>query len=145
MYRVLNGLQDFTTGIAGTNFGKTMTKERAKELLPIIKAFSEGMEIQSSPENEENWETVYNPLWVELRKYRIKPESKYRPFNNAKEFIEALNKHGGWMRVKNANFYFIPLEVGFDSITSYTSTVHSYCDVLDRFVFYDGTPCGVEK
>lgn len=122
-----------------------MEREQAKELLPIIQAFAEGKEIQCISEGEEDWCTIKHPTWNKSIKYRVKPEPKYRPFNNAKEFIEALNEHGGWMRAKHSSVYFIPLRVKFDSIASTTSTVYLYSDVLACFVFYDDTPCGIKE
>lgn len=49
-----------------------MTKERAKELLPIIQAFAEGKKIQVNNYNE--WYTVDSPEWNDNYNYRIKPE-----------------------------------------------------------------------
>ena len=59
-----------------------MNRERAKELLPIIQAFSDGEEIEfCSPENisgpQTEWESVQeNPNWHTAYKYRIKPKSR---------------------------------------------------------------------
>ena len=49
-----------------------MNRERAKELLPVIKAYSEGKVIQcwSAP----NWIDMDYPTFVENSEYRVKPE-----------------------------------------------------------------------
>lgn len=67
-----------------------MNRQQAKELLPIIQAFAVGKTIQYNCENE-------NPQWIDVQpnekvdfsqrpsRYRIKPETKYRPFKNVEE------------------------------------------------------------
>ena len=58
-----------------------MTRETAKKLLPIIKAFSEGKQIQFF--GGTIWEDR-NTLSFDSdpSRYRIKPEPKYRPFKS---------------------------------------------------------------
>ena len=60
-----------------------MTREEAKELLPIIKAFAEGKSVQFSDEG--NWCKTENPAFASGTMYRIKPEQKYRPFKTQEE------------------------------------------------------------
>ena len=62
-----------------------MTREEAKELLPIIQAFAEGKTIQY--ETREGWIDLdtLNPHSAVLSKYRIKPGPKYRPFTHVEE------------------------------------------------------------
>jgi hypothetical protein len=52
-----------------------MTREQAKELLPIIQAFAEGKEIQSSPDGV-NWFNCSTPTFSPHSGYRIKPEPR---------------------------------------------------------------------
>jgi hypothetical protein len=54
------------------------TRERAKELWPIIKAYGEGAEIEAK-EQKGIWKTIGTPTWVDWLEYRIKPESKPKP------------------------------------------------------------------
>ena len=72
-----------------------MTREEAKNLLPIIQEYSEGKTIKSKCIIDEI------PLWwddddptfnVVDFDYRIKPEPKYRPFANAQECLEEMKK-----------------------------------------------------
>jgi hypothetical protein len=54
-----------------------MTPERAKELLPVFAAFSEGKKIQCRPKNNVNWWTVYPPHVFNFEdgtEYRVEPE-----------------------------------------------------------------------
>ena len=51
-----------------------MTRERAKELLPLITAFAEGAEIQCRRQGTDNQWFTCHPAWVEDQEYRVKPE-----------------------------------------------------------------------
>ena len=55
-----------------------MTPERAKELLPVIQAFSEGKEIECRIINSNNkWTVNVAPTWHPQIEYRIAPEKKW--------------------------------------------------------------------
>ena len=65
---------------------KTMTREEAKELLPIIQAFAEGKTIQyyDSLMDIADLEDCENPDFENLTyQFRIKPEPTYRTFKDA--------------------------------------------------------------
>lgn len=69
-----------------------MTREEAKKLLPIIRAFSEGKKIQWLKPDSDEWIDVVGGDNVDFEgltefdvAYRIKPEPKYRPFKNTEE------------------------------------------------------------
>ena len=67
-----------------------MKRTNAKELLPIIKAFSEGKTIQYS-NNDKKWVDIESPSFnYEPSLYRIKPELKYRPFKSVEECWEEM-------------------------------------------------------
>lgn len=80
-----------------------MTREEAKELLPIIQAFAEGKTIQYYSE-ENGWIDWLN--FVNFNEppstYRVKPEPKYRPFKNQEECWNEMLKHQpfGWLKEK---------------------------------------------
>lgn len=115
-----------------------MDKEQSKELWPIIKAFAEGKPIEVFINNQ--WvnlpeDTDLRPMTTE---YRIKPEPKYRPFKDAKECWQEMQKHKpfGWVEYKDKK--------------SYTT----YCDVndncafnldFDDYIFVDGEPFGIKE
>lgn len=79
-----------------------MNREQAKELLPIIQAFAEGKTIEirsNSKYNPGEWIETATPTFdIKSHEYRIKPEPKYRPFANAKECWQEMQKHQpfGW-------------------------------------------------
>ena len=75
-----------------------MNRKEAAELLPIIKAFSEGKTIQYRIRDNEtaNWNDIdknYHDFSPYSFEYRIKPEPKYRPFRDAKECLKELSTH----------------------------------------------------
>ena len=124
-----------------------MTREDAKQLLPIIQAFSEGKCIQTKTGS--GWVNMENMSFSGKPKaYRIRPESKYRPFENAEECWQEMLKHQpfGWITSQGAFFYIIYIE---DKLFGYGSAcgtiLHSeFNDVLKSFTFADGTPFGVK-
>ena len=72
---------------------QNMDREQAKYILPIIKAFSEGKTIQWRyiKGNTSLWWDDNNPTFeIGDFDYRIKPEPKYRPFNNARECMKEI-------------------------------------------------------
>ena len=79
-----------------------MTREEAKELLPIIQAFAEGKTIQV--QEDINWCYLGNNADFNLspQRYRIKAEPKYRSFENKEECWQEMQKHQpfGWIKCK---------------------------------------------
>ena len=124
-----------------------MNRNQAKELLPIIKAFSEGKVIQVK-QTTGNWMSYYDIAFNSDPKcYRIKPEPKYRPFMDAKECWQEMLKHQpfGWMKSDNcyynivavSNIDVIIINVCGDSVT------YDFSDALQDNTFADGTPFGI--
>ena len=128
-----------------------MNRDRAKELLPIIQAFAEGKEIEYSMKGINSWIFTSNPTWTDERDYRIKSEPKYRPFKDAEECWEEMQKHHpfGWLINKNNNGCQIIESMG----SMYTrngndvlieSVWKSYVYIFEKYTFADGTPFGVK-
>ena len=68
-----------------------MTREQAKQLLPIIQAFAEGKVIQYKYNT--GWENMKNPSFNgNPTEYRIKPESEHRPFKSQEEHWDEMLK-----------------------------------------------------
>ena len=72
-----------------------MNREQAKKILPIIQAFAEDKKIQAYNPLIKEWYDKYESIDFnsESPKYRIKPETKYRPFKDAEEYFEEIKKH----------------------------------------------------
>lgn len=124
-----------------------MTREEAKQLLPIIQAYAEGKTIQVKLKTDSNalsekWVVVENPDFDIYECYRIKPEPTYRPFNSAKECWQEMQKHQpfGWIKDKKTNAYeLLKLVAPKDGV------IDQYTCVFKRCVFADGTPFGIKE
>lgn len=125
-----------------------MNRKEAAELLPIIKAFSEGRVIQMKTVDK-GWQDIYfasfdsNP-----KEYRIKPEPKYRQFKNAEECWQEMQKHQpfGWIKCKGGCFNIVYVNNFYaglgdkDGSAILLASKNSYQDNT----FADGTPFGIK-
>ena len=66
-----------------------MKREQVRAMMPILQAFIDGKKIEGRPKGFSNdfegWVSVDEISGLDSIEYRIKPEPKYRPFNDAKE------------------------------------------------------------
>lgn len=132
-----------------------MDRNQAKEFYPILQAYAEGKVIESRTKPSTVKGTDVPNDWTEMKEiefwnnteYRIKPESKYRPFKDAEECWQEMLKHQpfGYTYDRFNNIR--------DSITKVTTTgvsydsptvVISFEEIFDRFVFADGVPFGIK-
>lgn len=126
-----------------------MTREEAKELLPVIKAFAEGKQIEVKRKNE--WFGIGDDIYFSESPsdYRIKPEPKYRPFKSQEECWNEMLKHQpfGWFRsIHNKNLFNI-VGINDDGIkitNTLTKYMDTYSDAFDNIEFVDGTPFGIK-
>ena len=134
-----------------------MTREQAKELLPIIQAFAAGKQIQGTIEGLTGWvDTDEINLEYEGQKikHRIKPESKYRPFKTKDECWNEMMKHHpfGWLKSKmNGRFSCIGEVSGSDefetvyiALSTSESLSRSSDSMFEEYTFADGTPFGIK-
>lgn len=136
-----------------------MTKEEAKYFYPILQAFAEGktIEYRTKPSFVSKGLKDLNK-WIETKyisfessiEYRIKPESKYRPFKDAKECWQEMLKHQpfGWTRDKDYDIYDMVTRVTDSGILfagSYFNEIATYDFSYDRVTFADGTPFGIKE
>ena len=128
-----------------------MTREEAKELLPIIQAFAEGKHIQWR-NHCKNWIDVNErdglntefPLSV----YRIKPEPKYRPFKTKEECWNEMHKHPdfGWVRGKQWGSYVLLGNISEVIIRSTDECHKNSMDyIYEAYTYTDGTPFGIKE
>ena len=133
-----------------------LTREEAKEMLPIIQAWADGQTV--------DW---YDPAigWrlsgftMDFDKkpnfYRIKPEPKYRPFKTREECWNEMHKHPdfGWVKV-NVNVtceYEQIVRICDYRKTELTFNISNSDDVytsemmLNSYTFTDGTPFGIKE
>ena len=131
-----------------------MTREEAKELLPIIQAFAEGKTIEYRGLGGE-WKAAHTPTWSSHLFYRIKPEPKYRPFKTKEECWNEMQNHQpfGWLKSKKNGSFCCIGEVSWSDafrdvhITYSTneSLAHSTISVFNEYTFADGTPFGIRE
>lgn len=122
-----------------------MDRNQAKEFYPILQAFAEGRVIECRTKPSAVKGTSVPNNWTEMTEiefwnnteYRIKPESKYRPFKDTKECWQEMQKHQpfGWM-----------IPIGINQKINLT-VIGNGCDLealFKKFTFADGTPFGVK-
>ena len=135
-----------------------MTREEAKVLLPIIQAFAEGkvIECRTKPSAlSKSWQDMNG--WTEMKEieywnnteYRIKPESKYRPFKDAEECWEEMLKHQPFGVVKDKYFANYQTHRAFTCLTTKGCYFRGYEDEtfessFKNLLFADGNPFGVK-
>nr|DAS17381.1 MAG TPA: hypothetical protein [Caudoviricetes sp.] len=81
--------------------------------------------------------------------YLIEPpaEPKYKPFESVDKAMEAIKKHGGWVKDKTTDDLKLITSIGkiSDSVASIGvgGSYYTFTTFLDRYVFADdGSPCG---
>ena len=131
-----------------------MTREEAKELLPIIRAFAEGKTIEIYS-NAEWQDLIIGSIKFDCKPscYRIKPEPRYRPFKTQEECWQEMLKHQpfGWLKSKKNGRLRCIGEVSwsdeFETVHIALSTSESLSrssdSVFDEYTFADGAPFGV--
>ena len=124
-----------------------MNRKEAAELLPFIKAFGEGKDIEIRSKNTHaqlnGWAKMDEFIFGNFE-YRIKPEPKYRPFANAEECWQGMQKHKpfGWVKEKHSDRYSLITEVNGLSIKVKEGCL--FTDSVKYYTFADGTPFGVK-
>ena len=121
-----------------------MTREEAKELLPIIQAFTEGKTIQWKDGlgrwldlSNEDAEVNFNDC---PSHYRIKPEPKYRPFSTQEECWDEMHKHPdfGWIYYKEKGYY-VSIDAMGDRVGM---NGQKFAEAYSDYTFTDGAPFG---
>ena len=131
-----------------------MDRNQAKEFYPILQAFAEGrtIECRTKPNIIEG-EDVPND-WTEMKEiehwnnieYRIKPEPKCRPFKNAEECWQEMQKHQpfGWVKDRNGSKFVIENVDSRGFVEVYDEDTCTFKEVFENHTFADGTPFGVK-
>lgn len=126
-----------------------MDRNQAKQLLPIIQAFSEGKPVQSRCIKGDTslWYNDEDPSFDDDFEYRVKPEPKYRPFKDAKECWAEMQKHQpvGFMKFKDTESgYYMLTSIARGVGVGINDSLFSYDRVFDDYTFADGLPFGVK-
>ena len=110
-------------------------------------AYADGKEIEYKNGALKDWSITSVPTfnWGS-NDYRIKPQSKYRPFKDVEECWQEMQKHQpfGWVRYKMKPIVIRSIASLYDTeIEPYDACTSSYKDALESFTFADGTPFGI--
>ena len=124
-----------------------MTREEVKEMLPVLQAFADGKTIESRciKGDKSLWYDDEDPSFDNDFEYRIKPEPKYRPFANAEECWNEMQKHQpfGWLKTKDKGIRLCMS--GLNQKSAFTQVGYKYDEAFDEFIFDDGIPFGVKE
>lgn len=125
-----------------------MTREQAKELLPIIQAFAEGKEIEIKTKKGSEWDKLEEDdmQYIDFKKcdLRIKPAD--RPFKNAYECWNEMLKHQpfGWLKAPYG--YFMITGLNPSGVTfGVDDTSRDYKYMCNECTFVDGTLFGIKE
>ena len=125
-----------------------MTRDEAKQLLPIIQAWAEGKDVQAWDIDKKRWYTFKDAVLftMPVNEYRIKPGSKYRPFKDAEECWKEMQKHQpfGWIKDKEDGHYTLITCVD-DKVCLNAHNDWDMSGTMDNFTFADGQPFGVKE
>ena len=124
-----------------------MDRNQAKELLPIIKAFSEGKDIETKTGS--GWISIENMSFAgNPDSYRIKLEPKFRPFKDAEECWNEMQKHQpfGWIKPNDDDVvtkFMLIDALRNEGIAVRTNIRFNYHELLEHYTFADRTPLGI--
>lgn len=129
-----------------------MTKEQAKQIAEVLNAYAEGKPIEVLLDGEWGEVDLNEYSFDERESYRIKKEPTYRPFKNAKECLEEMQKHKpvGCIRRNNAFVQFVSINDSTIAIWTGNSP-YFYCryrfkEVINNGItFADGQPFGIKE
>lgn len=129
-------------------------KGEIQRLFPILEAIKEGKTIQwldmglwrDIDGDDEGF--FLDTLIGETHGYRIKPESKYRPFANAEECWAEMLKHQpfGWIKGKEGEHHSLITSIIADEEEVYINGISGFVldEIMEHYTFADGVPFGVK-
>lgn len=125
-----------------------MTRKEVKEMLPVLQAYAEGKEIESLV-NGKYYRVLEICNGMNPKDYHIKLEPKFRPFKNAEECWNEMQKHQpfGWIKPKSDDVIgkFMLIDSLMDKVATVRTNVRfKYHELLEHYTFADGTPFGVK-
>ena len=124
-----------------------------KEMIEVMQAYERGEQIQVLDING-IWEDKEYPYWNWTQcDYRVKPKTKYVPFDTAEEFLAAQRAHGGdaLITIEDGEMKKHDISVSldgsvYDHIDDGSVDYIGYFEdlLLEDYKFADGTQCGKE-
>ena len=124
-----------------------LTREEAKEMLPIIQAWADGQTVDWYDPSI-GWRLSGFTLDFDKKPnfYRIKPEPRYRPFKTREECWEEMHQHPdfGWVLAKDSKimYHICVVGIGYVLIDSMSPI---FSEAFAEYKFTDGTPFGIKE
>ena len=142
-----------------------MDRERLSDMLPLMQAFVDKKTIQYNRGYEtEEWVDLTDEEWIEhcigkkydaaIQYYRVKPEEVKVPYNDVRDFIDDMKKHGPMVQYRGE------IDLDLHTITEIKrdgvfvsqimpSTLNqpyndwlTWEELMDKCVWQDGHLCG---
>ena len=121
---------------------------KVSEQIAIIKAYEDGKTIEQKRFDRNEWESIVYvddfPFDFVMNEYRIKPVTKYRPYESVEEAFNDAKKHGFWMKHKSSGRICFSTRFLEERNTIYINSQASVCGLGDYIWLDDGSPCGVK-
>lgn len=131
-----------------------MNRNQAKKFYPILQAFAEGKAIECRAKLSAVKGTSVPNDWTEIKEiefwnnteYRVKPEPKFRPFKDAEECWNEMQKHQpfGWVKDGNGSAFVIEKVDSRSFVEVYDEGTCTFKEVFENHTFVDGTPFGIK-
>lgn len=133
-----------------------MNRNQAKEFYHILQAYAEGrvIECRAKPntvkgsEAPNKWTEMTEIEFCNNTEYRIKPEPKFRPFKDAEECWNEMQKHQpfGWIKGKEGEHHSLITSIIADEEEVYINGISGFVldEIMEHYTFADGTPFGVK-
>ena len=133
-----------------------MDREEARRRAEIMIAFANGSDVQYYNEVTKQWEDIRPEcvLFEPATEYRVKPESKYRPFKTQEECWEEMHKHPdfGWLKSKATGYIRAigSISNGRTGEILITWSTNEICNnkannIFNNYEFTDGEPFGIKE
>lgn len=130
-----------------------------QEKIEVMKAYEDGKTIQSYDIEQDKWVNCHNPTWNWLGfDYRIKPESKYRPYKDTDEMIADFKRRFNakvppyampmiWVKRKDdSDFAKLITEFGYSCVWLSVNPVGiTMSKLFQDYTYLDGSPCGMKE
>ena len=106
----------------------------------IIEAFKNGAEIEciDNRDPEDEWGADLTPSWSNYRSYRVKPQPKLVPLT----FEDREMLRGKYLVAKEYSKIETMITTISEDYVVIRGTAITYSELMDRYTFLDGSPCG---
>ncbi len=119
-----------------------MTKEEAKQWIPLLQAFAEGKVIEYKGSSYDTWTDITEKFsFQDVSCYRIKPEPKYRLWKPEEVPVGKIIK---WRVGTQGRYLITAASDNYIHVGSFNnSSRYTIYDIFTGCIMEDGSPCGV--